>query len=570
MMLRKYINFMKTKILLFLLLCFAFLINDIFAQVENVPLNDPVYGYLKEMEVKRIITGYNDDDPNLSRFEVAGFLDTIQNKISQLSHTERKLLNKYRIEFVPEVMDKKNTASMFKSNMNVSSGFKYLFSQKQKYLFSYEKNKNNVFVEPLGNLYYVTQITPEVNKNAEIFDVGFRFRGTVFRHLGYNFSVAKGGADGDSILIESAFPQIKSTFKYVEDIENITNYEFVTGYLKYYTEPDEGMGLSVQLGREQLKYGVGYSERLALSGDSPDMNFLKFKFDYGILHFSSIFASTVGEYSDNRDLRYTKYFTANRLKLSFENLFEAGIGETVISSRGIELGYVNPLIFYKFLEMSLQDRDNGTLFFDLQTHFLKDFELQGTFFLDENILSNLSDMSKATNKSAYQVGFFYYEPLGLRDFSLQFEYTKIRPFVYSHYDQENTYTSFGTILGHSMGPNADQIFTKLNYNLNDRVSMSLEYQKIRKGKNEYNEKGELVKNVGGDVYIPYRDGTDDSQAYFLDGIRINYNYLRFNISLEPVKNYLFDVNYLYNTEDNLSSGDNFSSSLAYIRFSFRY
>ena len=220
--------------------------------------------------------------------------------------------------------------------------------------------------------------------------------------------------------------------------------------------------------------------------------------------------------------------------------------------------------------MSLQDRDNGTLFFDLQTHFLKDFELQGTFFLDENILSNLSDMSKATNKSAYQVGFFYYEPLGLRDFSLQFEYTKIRPFVYSHYDQENTYTSFGTILGHSMGPNADQIFTKLNYNLNDRVSMSLEYQKIRKGKNEYNEKGELVKNVGGDVYIPYRDGTDDSQAYFLDGIRINYNYLRFNISLEPVKNYLFDVNYLYNTEDNLSSGDNFSSSLAYIRFSFRY
>ncbi|MBL8006299.1 MAG: hypothetical protein JNJ56_02115 [Ignavibacteria bacterium] len=546
------------------------MINDIFAQVENVPLNDPVYGYLKEMEVKRIITGYNDDDPNLSRFEVAGFLDTIQNKISQLSHTERKLLNKYRIEFVPEVMDKKNTASMFKSNMNVSSGFKYLFSQKQKYLFSYEKNKNNVFVEPLGNLYYVTQITPEVNKNAEIFDVGFRFRGTVFRHLGYNFSVAKGGADGDSILIESAFPQIKSTFKYVEDIENITNYEFVTGYLKYYTEPDEGMGLSVQLGREQLKYGVGYSERLALSGDSPDMNFLKFKFDYGILHFSSIFASTVGEYSDNRDLRYTKYFTANRLKLSFENLFEAGIGETVISSRGIELGYVNPLIFYKFLEMSLQDRDNGTLFFDLQTHFLKDFELQGTFFLDENILSNLSDMSKATNKSAYQVGFFYYEPLGLRDFSLQFEYTKIRPFVYSHYDQENTYTSFGTILGHSMGPNADQIFTKLNYNLNDRVSMSLEYQKIRKGKNEYNEKGELVKNVGGDVYIPYRDGTDDSQAYFLDGIRINYNYLRFNISLEPVKNYLFDVNYLYNTEDNLSSGDNFSSSLAYIRFSFRY
>lgn len=90
--------------------------------------------------------------------------------------------------------------------------------------------------------------------------------------------------------------------------------------------------------------------------------------------------------------------------------------------------------------MSLQDRDNGTLFFDLQTHFVKNLELQGTFFLDEDILGNLSDFSKQTNKTAYQLGFYWYEPAGIQNLALIFEYTKIRPYVYTHFDPKNIYT----------------------------------------------------------------------------------------------------------------------------------
>ncbi len=297
------------------------------------------------------------------------------------------------------------------------------------------------------------------------------------------------------------------------------------------------MGISAQLGREKLKYGYGYSKSLALSGDAPNMDFLKFVFQYGIINFSSIFASTVGEFNTNRDLRYTKYFSANKIKLSFENLFDVGLGETIISSSGIQLGYVNPLIFYKFVEQSLQDRDNGTIFFEMQTHFLKDLELQGTFFLDENILSNLSDLEKTSNKTAYQLGFFWYEPAGVKNLSLVFEYTKIRPYVYTHFDPKNTYTAFGIIMGHPIGPNADQIFTKLGYNLSDRVTCNFEYQHIRKGENIYNANGMLVINVGGNVYDAYRQGIDSDHAYFLDGIRINEDLFRLNISYEPLKNY---------------------------------
>jgi hypothetical protein len=231
---------------------------------------------------------------------------------------------------------------------------------------------------------------------------------------------------------------------------------------------------------------------------------------------------------------------------------------------------VNPLIFYKFVEQSLQDRDNGTIFVEMQTHFIKDLELQGTFFLDENILSNLSDFNKSTNKSAYQLGFFWYEPVGLKNLSLIFEYTKIRPYVYSHFDPKNTYTAFGVIMGHPIGPNSDQIFTKLAYNLSDKVSFNLEYQHIRKGENTYNSEGEPVNNVGGNVYNPYLPNVDSDQATFLDGIRINEDYAMFNVRYEPLKNYVFDLNYAYDISNNLTYGGKNDISYLYLRFSLGY
>jgi len=561
---------MTTKILIFILIVFAIAVEDINAQIENVPLTDPVYNFLKEMRVKRIITDYNDDDPNMSRFQVADQLRLMFRKRTQLSRTENKILNKYMIEFLPEELNSKTTTSLFGGNTGASDGIKGFITDKQKYLFAYQKDKNNIFINVIGNLYYVNGIKPSVKSNSFLFDGGLDIRGSLFDRLGYNFSAAKGGAAGDSVLIESAFPSIKANFKYVEDIENIVNYDFTNGYLKYFTNPTDGMDLSFQIGREQLKYGLGYSKRLSLSGDAPNMNFLKFNFKYGIINYSSIFASTVGEFSPVRDLRYTKYFTANRIKLAFEDLFDVGIGEAIISSRGIELGYLNPLIFYKFLEMSLQDRDNGTLFFDLQTHFVKNLELQGTFFLDEDILGNLSDFSKQTNKTAYQLGFYWYEPAGIQNLALIFEYTKIRPYVYTHFDPKNIYTGFGVILGHPIGPNADQLFTRLQYNLSERITFNLELQQIRKGENVYNSKGELVKNVGGSVYDSFVWERDDDQAYFLDGVRINDYNVRFNFVYEPLLNYTFDVNYVYNISKNITYGSNTDQSYAYIRFNLGY
>lgn len=536
------------------------------AQVENVPIDDPVYLFIKEMRVKGLIKDYDNGLSGLSRFQVVNYLKEVKNSNAKLSVTEKSLLERYLVNFDPARINKNNTMSLFGGNYEMSKGFRDFFSDKQKYLFAYKSGTNNIFISALGHLGYNNRLKPDSKPNAKIFDAGFEMRGTLFEKLGYNFYVLKGGMTGDTVLAELMLPELRSNFKYLENIENVRSYDFAKGYLKYYFEPSEGMGISAQFGREKVKLGYGYSNSLIFSGNAPDMDFLKLSFKYGIINYYSFFGSGVGPFNADRSENYTKYFSSNRLMLSFENLFDIGIGETIISTDRLDMGYLNPVIFYKFVEHSLQDRDNGTIYFDIQTHFLKDLEFQGTFFLDENILSNLSDMSKSSNKTAYQLGFYWYSPVSIDNLSLIFEYTKIRPYVYTHFSTKNNYTSFGQIIGHPVGPNADQVYVEAAVNLSDRLRINLGFQKIRRGENIYAADGTLERNVGGDVFQTFRVGIDPDQSFFLDGIRINNNIYTVSLSYEPIRDFRFDLQYSYVTENNLTTGKFSDYSYGYGKF----
>ncbi len=331
------------------------------------------------------------------------------------------------------------------------------------------------------------------------------------------------------------------------------------------------MNLFIEIGREYKTVGYGYGSKLVLSGDSPPLDFIEFGLNYGIASFSSIHGSTVGDFSYNMDERYTKYWAFNRLKFSFENLFDIGIGENIIySGRGFELGYASPLAFYKFVEMELQDRDNANLYFDIQTSFIPNLELQGTFFLDENILSNLQNFDSYKNKTAYQLGIFWYEALSLNDLSMKLEYTKIRPFVYTHVNAQNTYSSWGTNLGHPIGPNADEIFSELAYNLNDWMRVTLNYRFVRKGENLYDEQGNLIKNVGGDINVSTGPNPEFENAYFLDGERFNQNIFQVGFRIEPIRDFIFYLIYNYDQENNLATGNKLITNYGLFKFQIGY
>lgn len=552
----------------FLLISFLFLfLHTIsYSQVESVPINNSVYTFLKEMKVKGILSFIREDDPILSRFEVKDLLNIVAQYQEELSSTEMKLLKKYQIEFSDSINPDTST-QLFNPTTNFFSDLNQMFTDKVKYLYAVKDNENNIFFEWLGHFYHGQRFQPAPTNNSDLYDIGFRIRGTIFNHLGYNLTVIKGGESGNQRFAEIIEPRLLYNFKWLENIENIGNYDFTYGYLKYHSEPVKDMNIMVELGREDVSLGYGYGSKLVLSTDHPILDFIKFNFDYGIINFSSMHASTTGYYSYNLDDRYTKYIAFNRLKLKFKNLFDVGIGETMIySGRGIELAYLSPVNFYKFTEMSIQDRDNGTLYLDMQTKFIKNLELQGTFFLDEDILGNLSDLEKYTNKTAYQVGAFWYEPLSINDLSLIIEYTKIRPYVYTHYDIKNNYTAYGALLGHRIGPNADELMIRANYNFSERLRFSSEYRYTRKGNNIYDDNGNLIKNVGGDAALSHGFVVVNQQAPFLDGQRVNYNFFSAGLRIEPLRGYIFDVSYNFQNKKNITK--NISQNLSYALFKF--
>lgn len=557
---------MRKVIVLLLLLISA----RVFPQIENVPLDYPVYDFLKEMSVKKIIH-YDDDNPNLSRFEVADFLKNIDSKKSGLSRTEIELLNKYKVEYIPEESNPDNTWKMFGSGRKFVENLDGFFSNKQKYLYFAGKPGNNIFIDGLGNVYAGHEIKPDKKINTLMMDGGLEVRGTMFDHLGYSLQWSKGMFFGQKDLGPLLEPKMIVNFKFNEDFEKLKNYDYTSAYLKYYFEPLEKFGISVQFGREKTTFGYGYGSKTVLSGTNPDLDFLKLNASYGIIRFTSLYASTVGYFSPVRDNRYTKYLSLQRLKIALPDLFDASISTSIVYNGRIDFAYLNPILFWPFAEKSLQDRDNKNFIFDFQTRFLKDVELQGTLYIDDDELFGFATGKiNRVEKIAYQIGTYVYEPFSMKNLSFVVEYTKIRPYVYSHYDIRNNYTSYGVSLGHRIGPNADEICTKLMYNLSDWGRAGIEYRFVRKGNNVYDESGNLIKNVGGDIAQGFRDGIDDDYARFLDGERVNSNNVTFTFRFIPIRNYTFDLVYSYNIDNNITKSFKTEFSYGYLRMNITY
>ncbi|MBX2992239.1 MAG: hypothetical protein KF749_13885, partial [Bacteroidetes bacterium] len=112
------------------------------------------------------------------------------------------------------------------------------------------------------------------------------------------------------------------------------------------------------------------------------------------------------------------------------------------------------------------------------------------------------------------------DPLFVPDMTLMVEYTRVKPFVYAHdRSRENSYTSLNSLLGPRIGPNADSWFVRADYYPLRNLTLSLRVTFTRRGENEYDGSGKLVRNVGGDVFQGHRNA-DPLDAYFLDGILV--------------------------------------------------
>ena len=143
----------------------------------------------------------------------------------------------------------------------------------------------------------------------------------------------------------------------------------------------------------------------------------------------------------------------------------------------------------------------------------------GGFFLDEIQLSGLGD---PRNITAYQLGIE--TPLPLLPFTtIKLQYTKLEPFVYTHYAETNypfyanpvsmAFTNDGENLAYYLPPNSDELLIKIQAIPVPGLLTSVSYKLLRHGTNALVGGEPVGGYIYGDIDIPLNYDYWDDYGY---------------------------------------------------------
>ena len=552
------------------LLCSIAISTVVFAQLESVPVANPVYDFLKRMEVKRVITRYPDAVLPLSRRDVAEFLKTIDKHRSDITATERNVLDDFKVEFAHELgLGTENRFVVFSGEGGLSETISGLTSDKEKFLYAWQDSSNTFFTDLLLSAdFRGTSGDSRAKSGASVVGLGPRFRGTLRNRIGYELQVTN-----EQIIGNREVALLDSTIRHnreLIDVPTARSLNFIESYLKVDADV-----LTLQIGRERLLWGYGVSDKLIVSDNAPDFDFGKIDAQVGSFRYMFFHGwlqgptqTVIGRYSGVPEaLVGSKYLAGHRFELSFPRLFDFGLSELIVySRRSLELAYLNPVNLFKEIEPELHDRDNSFISTDFQLHTFSNLELYGTLLIDDIVLSKLGSRFYA-NEFAFTVGGNYIEPAGLENADLVLEYTRIDPYVYSHHIPENSFTHDQFIIGNHLGPNSDDVFTRASYRFSRKWKASLEMELSRHGDNIMDVRGNLVRNVGGSALYGHR-AFDADDVSFLDGILTKTYSFRITSVYEIFNEFFLDLKYEFRRQRNVSIGRTFDDHSLFIQLRF--
>ena len=522
-------------------------------QAENVSVSHPVYQFLKRLGVKGLVERFDDAVLPFSRKTIAGYLDEINNRKDDLTRVEKDLLADYVVEFEYDLYGTiGNTHRLINSpDSSLDETVKDFFSEKEKYLYVYTDSSIVFFVDGLLTL-DTRQSRGDAldHASATFVQFGGRIRGSIDKKLGIylhgtnaQFWGSRDVLRRDKIISQS----------YALNSVDVQNFDHIEGYVRY-----DGGIVAAQVGRERVLWGNGYGDKVILSDNIRQFDFIRAEAVYKAMKYTFLHAWLLGKrsqvvyalpsdpsYSFVEPVNADKYFAGHRLGLSFPHLLDVGFQEMVIySNRSPDLAYLNPVTLIESAQRSRGERDNVLWAFDFRAHFIPDVEVQGTVLLDDLNFPRWGTGS-IQNKNAFQLGALWVDALGFKNSSWFVEYTRVEPYTFSHNrSRDNDYGSGGQILGHHIGPNSDSWFFRFDYYLTSRLVSSVRFEIQREGENIYDGITDtLIQNVGGDFLQPHRSGEDSDQKEFLGGNFVKTHRLQALLTYEIVNEVFLDARY---------------------------
>ncbi|OGK01417.1 MAG: hypothetical protein A2519_15015 [Candidatus Raymondbacteria bacterium RIFOXYD12_FULL_49_13] len=249
----------------------------------------------------------------------------------------------------------------------------------------------------------------------------------------------------------------------------------------------------LSLAVDRMRWGPGEFVQLALSGNTPPMGTLKAETDFWRFHYIHTINMLKG-------YKYQKkYLYAHRLECVLPKKVTVGVNEMVVygdntndgdtlhpgttfQTRNFDLIYSIPFIPYYFAQHYSGDRDNMALSFDVTSTTIRNLKLYIELFLDD-LISPVSFFDDWwSNKWAFTSGGRFIIPVLYPDMDICVEYTRIEPWVYTHFfGESHRYTHYGESLGANFGPNADALTISLGIRPSQKLNSHVLFQHSRKG-----------------------------------------------------------------------------------------
>ncbi|WP_412070260.1 hypothetical protein [Rubrivirga sp. IMCC43871] len=276
--------------------------------------------------------------------------------------------------------------------------------------------------------------------------------------------------------------------------------------------------VDVRLARDRNDWGAG-TGTLFLSNQSAAYDHLRIAAAAGPVRYTMAVARLTTPDRDprgNDTVLPSKYTAFHRFSVALGRVqfdaFEAVVfhDDTLRGNRrGLELGYLNPVIFFRPVESELGSGDNALLGAGLSvrgrgvrgySQFILDEFRASTFFADA-----------WTNKWGLLAGVHTVD-LGLAGLETRAEYARMRPYLWGHRTESSAYVHYDDVLGHQAGPNAERATLALRYRPDVQTSASLSIARTRRGRDPDGV------YVGADPRISYLTRRDDIAPTFV-GVR---------------------------------------------------
>jgi hypothetical protein len=296
---------------------------------------------------------------------------------------------------------------------------------------------------------------------------------------------------------------------------------------------------------------IGNGQRsLFLSDFSNNALFLKLNTRIWKFNYQNLFMELVNNHKRGGGDLYLnkKYAAIHHLDVAVTKWLNIGLFEAIVFGRtnNFELGYLNPVIFYRSVEQQNGSFDNALAGLDAKANIAKHVQVYGQLLLDEFKLSELNKKWWG-NKFGFQLGAKYIDAFGIANLDLQAELNRVRPFTYSHYDSVANYTHNNQPLAHPLGANFNEVIGMVRYQPMPRLMLQAKAIYYKQGKDT------SAANYGANIFLPNTLRPSEYGYEIGSGALSKVGYASFLLSYELKPNLFIEANAVYRKQNALKN-----------------